>query len=186
MSLPMESPRPPRFFDKIGQEMEKLEKSQAQTDRLIKKMSKNLGGLGDSMGRLIETLVAARLWEKFSSYPYGFRRAYRRVQVFNDTSSRELTDIDILLSDTEWAMAVEVKRDIVYKDVERHIKRMNIIRQYPPAEVKGKKLLGAMAGGVIDSDALDLAYESGFFVLVLRGESVELVPLPEGFEPKQW
>jgi hypothetical protein len=41
-------------------------------------------------------------------------------------------------------MAVEVKRWLEKTEqVDEHIKRMQLIRQYPPAEVKEKKLLGA-------------------------------------------
>ncbi|MDR2537187.1 MAG: hypothetical protein LBC46_03310, partial [Treponema sp.] len=65
-------------------------------------------------------------------------------------------------------------------------KRMELIRKYPPAETIGKKLLGAMAGGAVDPDVRDYAYKSGFFVLELTGESVNLLKPPEGFEPQQW
>ena len=108
------------------------------------------------------------------------------MPVFMPGASRALTEIDILLSDSEWAMAVEVKRRMLKEDVLDHIERMDRIIKYPPAEVKGKKLLGAMAGGTIDPDALKLAYESGFFVLELKGESVELLTPPEDFKPKEW
>ena len=101
-------------------------------------------------------------------------------------ASRALTEIDLLLSNNEWAMAVEVKRRMLKEDVIDHIKRMYRIVKYPPAEVRGKKLLGAMAGGTIDPDALDLAYESGFFVLELKGESIDLLTPPEGFEPREF
>ncbi|MDR0669678.1 MAG: hypothetical protein LBF95_06320, partial [Treponema sp.] len=100
---------------------------------------------------LIETLIAARLWEKFPDY--NLKRAYQRVPIF-DEHSRVMTDIDILLSDTNLAMAVEVKR-------------MKLIRRYPPAEVVGKKMLGAMAGGVVNADVQRYAHENGFFVLEL-------------------
>jgi hypothetical protein len=43
-----------------------------------------------------------------------------------------------------------------------------------------------MAGGVIDPDTKNYAYRAGFFVLGLSGESVRLVPPPEGFQPKTW
>jgi hypothetical protein len=43
-----------------------------------------------------------------------------------------------------------------------------------------------MAGGVVDPEVKNYAYKSGFFVLELAGESVHLVPPPEGFEPKKW
>ena len=165
---------------------EQIKESQEKTDRQIEEMSKQLGGLGNSIGGLIETLVAARLWENFSAYPYGFDRAYRRLQVFDEVSKKELTDIDILLYNTEWVMAVEVKRDLDIKDVERHIKRMKLICGHPPLQVQGKKLLGALAGGTVESEARGFAYEFGFFVLELRGESVELIPPPEGFVPKKW
>jgi hypothetical protein len=98
-----------------------------------------------------------------------------------------MTDIDILLSNTDTAMAVEVKRELDDKrDVDDHLKRMERIRQYPPAEVAGKKMLGAMAGGVVDDDTRRYAYESGFFVLELTGDTVQLIPPPEGFVPAQW
>ena len=137
------------------------------------------------MGQLIETLIAARLWEKFAVYPYNLERAYQRVNIYK--GSRAVTDIDILLADTEWVMAVEVKRECTdIKEVDRHIKRMSLILKYPPAEVKGKKLLGAFACGVVSPEVRDYAHEAGFFVLELKGESVDLLPPPDDFSPKIW
>jgi hypothetical protein len=64
---------------------------------------------------------------------------------------------------------------------------MQLIRQYPPGLISaGLQMLGAMAGGIVDPEVKDFACESGFFVLELTGESVHLVPPPEGFEPKRW
>ena len=174
-------------------QMQETDRRMQETDRQMKelkeqvdKTSKLVGGLGNSIGGLIETLVAARLWEKFNEYPYGFKRVYRQMPIYETNTSRVLTDIDILLSDSEWAMAVEVKRDMIANDVTHHIERMKRIRKYPPAEVKGKRLLGAFACGTVDPDAKALAQKSGFFVLELKGESVELIPPPEGFSPKEW
>jgi len=161
------------------------DKRSRELDVRIDKITKNLGGLGNSLGELIETLIAARLWEKFAAYPYNLQRAYRRVPIFDETN-RAITDIDILLSNTEWVMAVEVKREPGLNDIDHHIIRMERIRKYPPAEVKGKQLLGAMAGGAVNPDVQNYAYKAGFFILELQGESVALVPPPEGFTPKVW
>jgi hypothetical protein len=60
---------------------------------------------------------------------------------------------------------------------------MELIRKYPPKEVADKKLLGAMAGGVVDPAIQRYAWENGFFFLELTGESVRLIPPPEGFVP---
>ena len=164
----------------------------AETNKAIKEMSarvdrvtQNVGGLNRSVGELLETLIAARLWEKFAAYPYLLTRAYQRVPIY-DEQNHQKTDIDILLSDTAWCMAVEVKREADDKDVEHHLNRMKLIRQYPPLEVVGKKVLGAIAGGVVPPDTVEYAHKAGFFVLALTGESVALLDTPQGFAPREW
>ena len=148
-------------------------------------VSQNEGGWRWSLIEMIETLIAARLWEKFSGYDYNLQRAYRRVPLYDD-KNQVRTDIDILLADTVWVMAVEVKRELSKDDVNHHLRRMKLIRLYPPGETKGKKLLGALACGAADPDAREYAYNAGFFVLELTGESVSLITPPEGFKPKEW
>ena len=192
------------MFQETDRQMKENAERQKETDRILKenyekaeqrwnkaelrwnKIEKNLGGLVNSMGQLIETLIAARLWEKFAGYPFNLNRAYQRVNIYND-DRRTVTDVDILLADTEWVMAVEVKRESTDKrDVDDHIKRMSLILKYPPAELVGKKLLGAFACGVVSPDIRDYAYEAGFFVLELKGEAVDLIPPPKDFYPKIW
>ena len=165
---------------------ERFEREKAESDKKLDRVSKNMGGINHSLGQLVETLIAARLWEKFSAYPYNLKRAYQRIPVYNE-KNHTLTDIDILLVDGEWAMAVEVKREADnIGDVDHHVGRMARIKKYPPAEVVGKKLLGAIAGGVVSPDVRDKAHEAGFFVLELKGESVDLLPPPDGFVPSEW
>ncbi|GHT48534.1 hypothetical protein FACS1894102_1810 [Spirochaetia bacterium] len=178
---------------KTDEQMMKTDEQVRKTEEAVRKMServdrvtKNVGGLNRSMGELVETLIAAKLWKKFDAYPYNFKRAYPRIPLF-DENNRVLTDIDILLSNGEYAMAVEVKRELDKKDdIDHHLKRMELILKYPPAECRGKKLLGAMAGGTVDPDVQSYAQSVGFFVLELSGESVRLVETPKDFEPRQW
>jgi hypothetical protein len=166
-----------RIVKENARQLERLEKT-------VERVSKNVGGLNRSVGELVETLIAARLWEKFPQY--SLTRAYQRLPVYDDKNIRK-TDIDILLVDTSLGMVVEVKHGLDRLDyVDEHSKRMNLIRQYPPEIIGGKALLGAMAGGLVDPDVKDYAYQSGFFVLELAGESVCLFPPPEGFLPKNW
>jgi hypothetical protein len=169
---------------KIAEADRSFKESRAETERIIAELGKNVGGLNRSLGELIETLMAARLWEKFPEY--GFIRPYRRVPIFNE-AGRPITEIDILLSNADKAMAVEVKRELDdADDVKRHLERMELIRTYPPAEVVNKCLFGAMAGGLVASDVARYAYEAGFYVLELTGETVGLIPPPDGFKPGTW
>jgi hypothetical protein len=175
-----------RQIKETTRQMEATDRQMQDTDRKIERLSKNIGGLNNAFGALIENLISARLWEKFAGYPYNLQRAYQRVKLYDD-ANRVLTDIDILLSDGAYVMAVEVKEKLDRKDdVEHHVKRMELIKKYPPAEAKGKRLLGAMAGGEVDPDIASFAYANGFFVLELAGEAVRLVSLPLGFTPREW
>jgi hypothetical protein len=82
-------------------------------------------------------------------------------------------------------MAVEVKREPKVDDVEHHLRRMELMREYSLREISGKKLLGAIAGGVVSVDVRDYAQKSGLFVLELNGEQVSLLESPDDFAPLQ-
>jgi predicted AAA+ superfamily ATPase len=172
--------------DKKFQETDKkFQESRAEYDRRQKKLDarmdelgKQMGGLHRSLGDLIETLMASRLWEKFPLY--NFNRTFQRIKIL-DKNKVPVTEIDILLSDDEWAMAVEVKREPDKDDVKHHLKRMELMREYSLREISGKKLLGAIAGGVVSPDVREYAQQSGFFVLELNGKQVSLLASPEGF-----
>jgi len=178
-------------FESVWAMLTKLGERQDRTGEFLDKMgeridrvTKDIGDLGNSLGRLIETLIAARLWEKFPEY--DLRRAYQRIPIYDENRIIK-TDIDILLVDTTICMVVEVKHELDrIKDVDHHIRRMELIRQYPPELIGNRQILSAMAGGVVAPDVKDYAYQAGFYVLELTGESVHLIPPPESFEPKRW
>ncbi|MDR2096238.1 MAG: hypothetical protein LBP76_12105, partial [Treponema sp.] len=105
-----ETSRSLKEIDRIMKEsaLRQAERS-AELDKKFDRLGVNVGGLNRSMGELIETLIAARLWEKFPEY--GLVRAFQRVPIHDETN-RVRTDIDILLSNTDKVMAVEVKREL--------------------------------------------------------------------------
>jgi myosin heavy subunit len=166
--------------------MKEAAEERKKTEQAIKNLSENIGGLNNSIGGLVETLIAAQLWEKFDGY--NLQRAHRRVTVHGD-DHRPRAEIDIVLTNTDCAIAVEVKREFdKIEDVERHLERMELIRQFPPAVIKenSKRVMGAVAGGIVSPNVMEYAYKHGLFVLELSGESVRLAPAPAGFEPKVW
>jgi hypothetical protein len=178
-----------RVLRKTAEQMKENERmmieSSARTDRKLDRLSENVGGLSHSLGELVEVLVAARLWELFDMY--GLERGFQRVSVYD--GKRAVAEIDILLSNTDCAMAVEVKTHLDKMEyVDRHIARMELIRKFPPAEVaiNGKRVMGALAGGVVSPAVMAYAHQCGFYVLELSGESVRLANTPAGFEARVW
>ncbi|GHT15592.1 hypothetical protein AGMMS4956_15880 [Bacteroidia bacterium] len=166
------------FQDKISRNIDKVSQD-------IANQGKNLGGLNNRIGEIMETLLAGRMWEKFKDYNYDFERAYQRVGIYNGSAC--LTDVDILLSNGKYAMAVEVKNTLNrIADVDDHLDRMEKLMRYPPAEIKGKKVLGAMACGVLKTDVGDYAFSKGLFVMELTGDAADLTPPPANFTPQEW
>jgi hypothetical protein len=144
----------------------------------VDRVTQNDGGLNQSVGELIETLRASRLGKKFPQY--NFNESSQRVK-FLDEHKKVLTEVDILLANTEWTMAVEVKREPDADDVRHHLKRMKLLRKYSYELVRGKKLVGAIADGAVSHEVRDYAHQSGLYVLELNGEQVSLVESPLGF-----
>ncbi|MDR2490993.1 MAG: hypothetical protein LBD20_06285 [Spirochaetaceae bacterium] len=172
--------------DKTTKNVNELKKEVDKTTKTVRELSRNVGGLNGSMGELIETLFAPHLGEKFDAWHYDLKRSFARVPIYDDTS-RQRGDIDILLSNTTVCMPVEVKRWLDNTEkVDEHIKRMALIRQYPPAETKGKRLIGAIAAAVVYPEVREYAEKTGFFVLELTGEDIRLLDPPENFQPKEW
>jgi hypothetical protein len=175
------------MFQETDRKFRETDRKFQENERLLRRVEKIVGDLGDNIGRLIETLIAAKLWEKFDIYNYGFDQAFRRVSIRD--GKRVLTDVDIILSNSKYLMAVEVKNQFGNKDdVDRHIRRLSLIRRHPPMHVdmSQKVLMGAIAGGVVDPEVKEYAYSAGLYVLELKGESVILAETPPGFTPGEW
>jgi hypothetical protein len=163
----------------------KHKEEQRKIEEMIKELSRKFGGLNGSMGQLVEDLLSARLHERFKGFPYQFSGAYRNMPILNE-NRKVVGEVDCLLVNCEYIMAVEIKRHVKKDDVEHHIKRMELVRKYLPFVRREDKLLGALAGATVEEDARDYAYSAGFFVLELTGDSVGLAERPAGFTPKEW
>ena len=83
-------------------------------------------------------------------------------------------------------MAVEVKTKPSLDDLNRHIKRMEEIKRYPPRSVRGTKLYGAIAGAVVRKEIRDAAFKAGFYVVSHSGENVKIISPPDSFVAKCW
>jgi hypothetical protein len=63
---------------------------------------------------------------------------------------------------------------------------MEKLLKYPPAEIKGKMVLCAMACGILDAEVRDYAFGQGFIVLELTGDTAQLSTPPPDFVPQEW
>jgi hypothetical protein len=165
----------------IGAETERLMRETAQQ---MKETDRKISKLGSRLGDVIEHIMSPKLQEKFEALGYIFNHMSRNHEL-KDSNKNRLAEVDVLLENGEYAMAVEVKTHLTTGDVRKHVKRMGILRGVADAHNDKRKYLGAVAGAVIDQEVSAYALKNGFYVITPSGDTVD-IEAPEGFKPRVW
>ena len=159
---------------------------QKENERSINALTKQMGGLHNSFGEMAEHLVAPGVIERFNILGYHFDGIADRGFKILDEKRNLKTEIDILLENCDYIIAVEVKANVRKNDIKHHVKRLEILRQHRNKKHKDpRKIRGAIAGAVFYPKIKEMALENGFYVLEQSGDTMKM-DLPEGFKPKEW
>jgi hypothetical protein len=171
------------MFQETDKQIGELLKDRAETDRLIKELSKNIGGLNNAFGRWAEELISAKLWEKFRAIGYAFTNGGPRKYW---EGGRTVAQVDMLLENGDYAMPVEIKSELTTGDVDDHLERIKKVREQLDNRGDTRKLVGAVAGMVVSEKVRDYAQKQGLYVLAQSGDTVSLAEPPEGFRAREW
>ncbi|MDR1949341.1 MAG: hypothetical protein LBQ38_08115 [Spirochaetaceae bacterium] len=142
-----------------------------------------MGELGNRFGELAEHMVAPSIKEKFNALGYHFEAASKDWEI--EESDTVFTEIDILLDNDDFTIAVEVKSKPIKKDVDARVKRIEILRRYADKHHDTRKIRGAIAGAIFPKDAKQYALQQGFYAIEQTGDTVK-IEVPEGFVPREW
>ena len=163
---------------------QEMRESRRKMDKSMENLSKRFGELGDRLGELIEVMFTPDLWKKFNALGFPFASQCQRKQ-FTD-KKQVIAEADIFLENGEYAMPVEIKTKLMIRDVDDHVRRLKIIRQYMDMHFDTRKLIGAVAGGIVPDNVRNYAHKRGFFVIVQNGDSASIDAPSQGFKPKEW
>jgi hypothetical protein len=157
----------------------KTEKAKDEAWAAIKETQKNIGGLGNTLGSMVEHILTPNLPQKFKKLGYSFNRiaTYKFAEGV-------YAQIDGMLENGDQAVAVEVKTALRQKDIDEHVIRMEKIRAYANEHGDKRRFMGAMAATITDEPTKNYALKNGLFVIEPSGEDVK-VTKPEQ-EPKVW
>jgi hypothetical protein len=152
-----------------------------ETRELLDRLSRRFGDLGNRLGEFVEAMVEPAVVNLFRARGLDVSEVHRRV-----TSRRggEAIEIDLLVVDGDTAVAVECKSRLTKEEVERHVERMNKFKRLLP-KYADMRIHGAVAGMVVDEDAIQAAQAAGLWVLAQSGETVALKNDP-GFASRVW
>jgi hypothetical protein len=169
-----------KSFAESKKEMDAI---QQETARQIKETGRQLGKLGNRFGELAEHLVAPNIKEKFNALGYHFDDISKDREIGGPDGA--YAEIDILLENEDFSIAVEIKAKLLQKDVDEHAKRMEVIRRHKDRHHDSRKLRGAVAGAIVTAEVRDYALKAGFYVIEQSGDTVK-IDVPEGFTPREW
>ena len=94
--------------------------------------------------------------------------------------------IDLFLENGDFAIVIEVKTTFKAKDVGYLLNVIEKFRRYADFKGDKRRLIGAIAGAVVEEEAIKRAHENGFYAIVQSGKAMEIVDVPEGFQAKEW
>ena len=174
-----------QMIQETAEQMKKTEQIVQETAEQIKRTNKDVGALGSRIGDIIENMVGGRIIDKFQALGYEVD-AYTRKHYFRNKKLGIEGQIDLILHDGDIAILIEVKTTLETADVRKHMERLEKYRRYADARGDTTRFVGAVAGAVIEGDAVDFAHANGLYTIVQSGEAVEIVPLPKTFRAKEW
>ena len=163
-----------RKFQETDKKFNDLAVSLAQTDRKIDQ-------LAGKWGRFVEGMVAPAIERLFRERNIDVDTISLRVK---RRKNGEQIEIDVLALNSEWAVLTEVKSTLKVEDVNEHLDCLSKFKSFFP-EFIDRRVIGAVAGIVIDENADRYAYKKGLYVIAQSGETVKILNDVK-FQPRVW
>ena len=164
---------------------EEIDRQMEKTDRQMKRLNKQMGDLHRKFGQIAEHLVAPGIAKRFNELGFHFDSVSPGGHKILDEQGNTKAEVDILLENGDYIVAVEVKTTPVVKDVEHHTRRLEILREHRSRRRDYRKIQGAIAGAIFSREAKDAVIEAGMYVLEQSGDTMKM-EIPKDFKPKEW
>ncbi|MBF0171930.1 MAG: DUF3782 domain-containing protein [Magnetococcales bacterium] len=161
---------------------EKSDRELEETWRVVKDVSRQIGQLGSRWGEFVEEMVAPACETLFLDRGIPVHRVHQRVKA-KYPGNRHM-EIDLLVVNTDVVVLVEVKSELRVEDVREHLNRLAEFKGFFP-EYADRRVMGAVAGMVVEEHVEGYAMNEGLFVIVQSGDAVKLANDKE-FNPKTW
>ena len=158
-----------------------LQAGSKEMQAAVKETQKNIGGLNNTLGSMVERMMTPDLPRKFK--PLGF--TFDKISIIKWTIEGCIyCEIDGLLENGTQVMAVEVKTTLEIEDINEHLERMEKIRKYADEHGDKREFLCAMAAMVVKPKPKEYALKQGLFVIEPRGEDFKVIK--PSIEPRVW
>jgi hypothetical protein len=172
-------------YQEIAVSFKETDRKFQETDRFIKELGKKTGALDHRFGELAEHLVAPGIAEKFNALGYRFDSISPGGKKITDEKGKTLAEVDLLLENGDYIVAVEVKARPRQDDIPDHLERLPVLRRHYDKHHDARKIRGAIAGAIFPAAVKTAARKAGLYVIEQSGDTMK-IEVPEGFRPRDW
>ncbi len=167
-----------------------IKESSLETDRRIKessleieKLSKEIKEAKDlfvgQWGKFVEALVEPGALKLFQERGRKVTASGQRIKAFQNG---DMMEIDILLSNSEEVVFIEVKSNLKVNDVKDAVKSIKKFKVFMPV-YRGFRVYGAVAGINMEEGADRYAYKQGLYVIKAGTEGLIRILNGDKFSP---
>lgn len=174
-----------RRFQQTDKRFQETDRRFKETERFIKEIGKKTGALDHRFGELAEHLVAPGIAEKFNALGYQFDSISPGGKKITDAKGKTLAEVDLLLENGDYIVAVEVKARPRQDDITEHLERLEALRRHYDKHHDTRKIRGAIAGAIFQPALKKAAQKAGLYVIEQSGDTMK-IEVPENFKPKEW
>lgn len=170
-----------RRFKETDRRFQETDRQFKETDRKLQQTDKKIDALTGKWGRFVEGLVLPAAKKIFRDRGILIEKVSPRM---NAQKNGDALEIDVLGVGENYAVMIEVKSTLSVDDVKEHLRDLSRFKTFFP-EYADRKLLGAVAGIVIEEHVSRYAYQQGLFVIAQSGDAVQIINDAK-FRPKEW
>ena len=169
--------------EELKQLVASLAVSQQETDRQLKELGKQIGGLGDKFGSFTEGLALPSM-AKILSEKFGMEVISPSVRVSKQGEHMEIDVLAYANSEVNEAYVVEVKSHVREESIVQLRNILERFRRFFP-EHKDKAVFGILAAVDLPAELRERVLKAGFYVARIHDEVFEL-DVPANFKPKAY
>ncbi|MFL6196759.1 MAG: DUF3782 domain-containing protein [Thermoanaerobaculia bacterium] len=155
-----------------------IKESQAETDRQIKELGRQIGGLGEKFGGFTEGMAFPSM-QKILEQRFGMDVvSVRAIGIKKDRS----LEIDVLAYSKSHVFAVEVKSHLREDGVQQMLRILNEFHDFFPGH-EGKKVFGILAAVDAPKEVQKRVLKEGIYLAIVHDDNFE-IRVPDGFQPR--
>ena len=171
--------------EETDRQLKDFGKTQEETDRQLKETVHQLketdSRFNSQWGKLVESLVEGNIVEKFSERGIQVQGTTQRAKKILDGKQYEF---DVIVHNGDEIIVVEVKTTLDVGKVKHFVEKLKHFKKVFP-EYTDKKVYGAVAFIVADSESDKYSENQKLFVLRATGDSASIVNA-EDFKPRNF